>query len=39
MTSNSIILMVSTLVASFYGMNVEVWGCAVSCAFGLIVSL
>ncbi len=39
MTSISIILMVPTLVASFYGMNVEVWGCAVSCAFGLIVSL
>ncbi len=28
MTSISIILMVPTLRQSFYGMNVEVWGCA-----------
>lgn len=39
MTSISIILMIPTLVASFYGMNVKVWGAAIPCAFWLVVSL
>ena len=39
MTSISIILMIPTLVASFYGMNVKVWGAALPCAFWLVVSL
>lgn len=37
MTSISIILMIPTLVASFYGMNVNVWFGTLPNAFGLIV--
>lgn len=37
MTSVSIILMIPTLVASFYGMNVDVWFGSTSWAFGFII--
>lgn len=37
MTSISIILMIPTLVASFYGMNVDVWFSGSDNAFGLII--
>lgn len=37
MTSLSVILMVPTLVASFYGMNVDVWFGSVPAAFGFII--
>ena len=37
MTSISIILMIPTLVASFYGMNVDVWFSTSGNAFGLII--
>lgn len=37
MTSISIILMIPTLVASFYGMNVDVWFASNELAFGFII--
>lgn len=37
MTSISIILMIPTLIASFYGMNVKVWCGASAAAFGVII--
>lgn len=37
MTSISIILMLPTLIASFYGMNVQVWGSSSAYAFAVIV--
>lgn len=37
MTSISIILMIPTLIASFYGMNVDVWFGGAANAFGFIV--
>ncbi len=37
LTSITLILMVPTLVASFYGMNVPVWGQSLSFAFPLII--
>ena len=37
MTSLSVILMVPTLIASFYGMNVDVWFSSAPAAFGCII--
>lgn len=37
MTSLSVILMVPTLIASFYGMNVDVWFGSAPAAFGCII--
>lgn len=37
MTSISVILMIPTLIASFYGMNVEVWFASAPAAFGSII--
>lgn len=37
MTSISIILMIPTLIASFYGMNVDVWFSSSAHAFGFII--
>ena len=37
MTSISILLMIPTIVASFYGMNVDVWFGSASWAFGFII--
>lgn len=39
MTSLSVILMVPTLIASFYGMNVDVWFGSAPAAFGCIILL
>lgn len=37
MTSVSIVLMIPTLIASFYGMNVSVWGGSARYAFLAII--
>ena len=37
MTSLSITLMIPTLIASFYGMNVDVWFSSAPAAFGCII--